>query len=216
MAVLFDATATVSGSNVTSLTTPSFTIGSDSNRAAILGLNQSTNGGVSFSGSCGGVSATLISGTDTTSSRNPRAQQWQVIAPASGTQTASMSWTNVQSGRLGVVTASGVDQTTPANNGTSATSASGTTRSLSITSTSGDLTVDAAGGDGGALSAPTQTQRWSGSTGAGSTGPGTGTTTHSWTCPDASSAQAGANFKQTPPIGGAFSEVTYISRMRQW
>jgi hypothetical protein len=194
--VAFDATATISGSGVTSLTTGSFTIGSGANRAAIIGLSHSGNGGSSFSGSCGGVSAALITGTDSGINVACRSQMWRVIAPASGSQTASMSWSVNQSGRLGVVTAIGVDQTTPANNGTFATASSGTTRSLSITSVSGDLTLDTAVSSAGALSAPTQTQRWSGSTGAGSTGPGTGTTTHTWTCPDNYSAQSGANFNQ--------------------
>jgi hypothetical protein len=132
-----------------------------------------------------------------------------------------MSWTTSSFAVvLGVMTATGVDQATPVNNGTFA-SGSSTTASVAITSTNGDLTLDTVAAFY-PLSAPTQTSRWndnSGSnmTGAGSTGPGTGTATHTWTLSSSFDwASSGANFKADRIPGGAFSEVTYVSRMRQW
>lgn len=215
MAVAFDNTASTSGSGVTSLTTPSFTI-AGANRAAMLGLSQGGNGSTAFSGNCGNVAASLVSGTDTGAAVTTRSQIWQVIAPDTSTQTASMSWTTAQNAILGVVTATAVDQTTPVNNGTLVTNAGvNTSVSLTITSTSGDLTMDTVASNV-AISAPTQTQEWNlGTAGAGSIGPGTGTTTHAWTLANGIRCSSGANFvlaqASITPTAGALTATGMAS-----
>jgi|SRR6267142_4751361 len=200
MAVLYDNTIVINGVAITSLTTSAFTITSLPNRAGVLGLSVS-NGNISgLNGNIGGVSPTPITNADS-GGAGQRAIMQQVKNPPSGGQTASMSWTTSSDASLGVVTASGVDQTTPLINGNFANGTSATT-SVTITSNNGDLTVDTVEvAQQATLTAPTQTQRWnviSGSTnqtGAGSTGPGTGTTTHQWTNLNATWASVGANFK---------------------
>lgn len=204
MAVAFDNTASATVVGGITITTAPFTVTSAANRAALLAL--STNNGNNITGitaSLGGVTGIAVPGADSGATAQ-RALMFRVTAPPSGSQTATISWTGNADGTLGVVTASGVDQSTPVNNGTSATGSSATT-AVTITSNAGDLTIDAAEvAQGAALTAPTQTQRWNVSssgnqTGAGSTGPGTGTATHQWTNLGATWAAAGANFKAAPP-----------------
>jgi hypothetical protein len=148
------------------------------------------------------VTGSLIAGTDSTTARTPRSQQFQVTAPPSGSQTGTMSWTGATDCVLGATTTSGVDQTTPFNNGTFA-SGTATPSSVAITSTNGDLTHDTMSDDSGsAPTSPTQTSLWArgvvgGVSGAGSRGPGTGTTTHQWTMSGQTAWTAsGANWNQ--------------------
>lgn len=207
--VAYDNSVSVLGTNVTTLTTASFTIGSGSNRAAIAGLSTrsaSVNPGTVTTTTVGGVSGTVISGTVLEDANFASTQLWSVINPASGSQTASMTWTNsVQGATLGVVTASGVDQTTPANNGTK-TSGLFADPSLSVTSTSGDLTISNLAVRGTEVYTANQTIRWSQESGrlSGQTGDGTGSTTFTWTSNNQLGiwAQSAANFKQA--VAGAF------------
>src|SRR5258707_1344395 len=124
MAVAFDNTASISGTAVTTLTTPSFTITSNANRAALLGVSLSTRSNSQvFSGSVGGVSAVNVAGTYLigNSGDNGQVNMLAVTAPPAGSQTATASWVGFAADAvLGIVTASGVDQTTPVNNGTAA------------------------------------------------------------------------------------------------
>jgi hypothetical protein len=183
--VVYDNSNHVEGGAVTTLTTSSFTITSSASRAALLGLIAFSAGSSSgFTSTCGTVSGALVTSTDVTSGAGLRTLIHRVIAPASGSQTGSMSWTTAVGGcSLGVMTASAVDQSTPTNNGNTANS-SGTTATITITTAVGDLTF-AIGNPTSALSAPTQTQVWldTGTTGGGgSRGPGSGTSNiHSWT-----------------------------------
>jgi len=205
MAVLFDATAQVGGVAVTTLTTAAFTI-SGSNRAAMIGMSWDNGGGVTgISTTCGGVTGAAIANTDITNF--VRTAMFQVIAPATGSQTANCAWTNARDAVLGVVTATGVGQTTPFNNGATESAASGTP-SLAITSTNGDLTIDTLD-EQDTPSGPNQTERWNtvrgGAGGAGSTGPGTGTATHSWASTAASYSHSGANFVQAAAADTLFA-----------
>jgi len=97
---------------------------------------------------------------------------------------------------IAFATASGVDQSTPFNNG-AFTFGSGAP-SLSITSASGDLTFDTVGQNSFVgFSSPTQTEKWRDSGyGGGSMGPGTGTTVHAWADPGVVWVQSGCNFVQ--------------------
>jgi len=199
MAVAFDATVSVRGFGVTSLTTASFTI-AGSDRAAQLQLSGDIVGSSGFSGSVGGASGAAISNADATDQNTSlRVLCFGVTAPAAGSQTGTMSWTGSAADvTLGVITATGVDQTTSLNNGNNANSGFGGPTSLQITSTSGDLTCTASSSTSGSATT-NQTSRWASGSGAGDTGPGTGTTTHSWSTGNWIAA-AGANFK--PAAGG--------------
>lgn len=196
MAVAFDNVATASGGATTvTLTTPAFTI-SGANRAACVALHWDNGAAVTgITAACGGVSGSAVASTDGTN--YVRTAMFAVIAPATGSQTATASWTTGRESVLSVVTATGVHQTTPMNNGTWQGSIG--IPSFAITSTSGDLTLDALV-EQDVPSGPNQTERYnvlvSNIDGAGSTGPGTGTTTHSWATSGASWSHSGANFVQ--------------------
>ena len=203
MAVAFDVASSASGLSVTSLTTPSFTVGALSNRAAMLCLCERLNTSSAYSGSLGGVAAVVTTGSDSGVSFSRRTQIWELKNPPSGSQTATMSWTGAENAELGVIVASGVDQADILNNATFTGLEAAGNPSLSITSTSGDLTIDCVRlGGASVLSAPTQTQQWfiPDITG-GSTGPGTGTTVHAWTATSNTMwVQSGANFRQAADI----------------
>lgn len=212
MAVIFDNTASAIVVAGTSVTTAAFAVTASPNRAALLAL--STNNGNNISGitaSLGGVGGVAVPGADSGATAQ-RALMFSITAPPSGMQTATISWTGNAEATLGVVTASGIDQNTPVTNGTSATG-SGATTAVTITSNAGDLTVDAVEvAQGSPLTAPTQTSRWNVSssgnqTGAGSTGPGTGTATHQWTNLGATWAAVGANFKA---LASQLGRQTYV------
>lgn len=202
--VSFDNVTSIVISSVQTITTSAFIITSASNRAGLLGLSAQSNGASAHSGSIGGVAGALITGTDSGAAAASRTLMFGVTAPPSGSQTATMSWTTNTQGTLGVVTASGVDQVTPFNNGTFATTP-GTPLEVTITSAVGDMTCDTAAVNTAVLSAPTQTQRWnltSTSFGCGSTGGGTGTALHSWSeNAGETNAISGANFVRfIPPV----------------
>src|SRR5436190_2364338 len=166
-------------------------------------VTMSANNATNIAASLGGVSGTLIPGTDSGTTATIRTLIFCVINPPSGSQTATVSWTTSMYADVGVITVSGADQTTPCTNGTFAAtnSAPTPTTSVTITSNPGDLTasvgytIDAAW----STQSTNQTLKWgidSGATG-GDIGPGTGATTHIWTDQFAgeSHAVAGANFK---------------------
>src|SRR5260370_20445115 len=94
------------------------------------------------SASLGGVNGTLIPGTDSGTTATIRTLIFQVINPPSGSQTATVSWTNSMNADVGVITVSGADQTTPGTNGTFvASNSSPAITSVTITSKPGDLTT---------------------------------------------------------------------------
>jgi len=198
------------GFGVTTLTTGAFTIGSGTNRAAQVHLTMGGNAATAITASLGGTSGSLVAGTDSGSTTTTdRTMIFSVIAPPSGSKTATASWTTAETADLGVITAAGVDQTTPCNNGTfSAGASSGSTSvALAVTSTSGDLAAACASVYQDALSSLSQTVKWgidSTST-AGAIGPGTGSTTFTSVRPFTSDgfAMSGANFKQAAAVGGA-------------
>lgn len=200
-AVFDNAAAAASAAAVTTITTPSFTI-AGTDRAACIGLGWDDGTAVTgVSASCGGVSGSEVTGTSVVNYM--RGVLYSVIAPATGAQTATASWTTARLAGIGVVTATGVDQTTPMNNGTSAFGTGVPSRT--ITSTSGDLTTDCVA-EQDIPSVPTQTERYNQVSGigiAGSTGPGTGTTTHAWATSPAEWAHMGANFVQVAAGGPA-------------
>src|ERR1019366_10584921 len=103
---------------VTSVTTPVFTIGAGSNRAAMIMVVMTANTATNITASLGGVPASLIPGTDSGTTASGRTVIFQVINPPSGSQSATVSWTGSMTVDVGVITVSGADQTNPTNNGT--------------------------------------------------------------------------------------------------
>lgn len=213
MAAVYDSSGSAAANNVTSLTTAAFTIGAGANKAVMGDYTGDTNT-IGITASLGTDAAmTIISGSDggATSATVCLGR----ITALSGSQTAAFSWTNAQvSVAIAAKVATGVHQTTPFNNGNFTSATAGTTLALAITSTSGDLTATAAAASSGA-GAPgpltsDRTRRWNRETTplsifygfAGDTGPGTGTTTHTWTALNTSLyGVSGANFVQA--AGGA-------------
>jgi hypothetical protein len=138
MAVAFDNAQTVIGTAVTSLTTAAFTIGSGNNRAAVLGLCTSHLIS-SPSYSVGGVSGTLV--TTKTDGGIMEVAVGVVVAPPSGSQTATASWTTSTDASLGVATFTGVDQTTTYNGVVTGSGSNNNTPTITVSSNSGDLAV---------------------------------------------------------------------------
>jgi len=171
---------------VTRVTTPAIIIGSGANRAAMIMVAMSANNATGITASLGGVSGTVIPGTDSGTTATIRTLIFQVINPPSGAQTATVSWTTSMNADVGVITVSGADQTIPCTSGTFAASNStpAPTTSVTIASNSVDLTASV-GFTGGTWVAPftSQTLKWGidSSAAGGDIGPGTGATTHTWT-----------------------------------
>jgi hypothetical protein len=200
MAAVYDNSADIEDFGVTTLTTPSFTI-SGANRAACLGVHGLANISA-ISGSCGGVSGTLVTNTNRFFN-SMEVQLIQVIAPATGSQTATASWTTSTSASLSVITATGVDQTTPLTQGATAEAGFATSINQPVTSASGDLTTTICGtGAADELQTTNKTQRTT-AFHCSDTGDGTGTQTHTWTPSGAMDLiTAGANFLQVAAGGG--------------
>jgi len=166
-------------------------------------VTMSGNNATGITASLGGVSGTLIPGTDSGTTALIRTLIFQVINPPSGSQTATVSWTNIQAYvDVGVITVSGADQTTPCTNGTFAanSSAPAATTSVPITSNPGDLTASVGFTANRWIPPSTnQTLKWgiNESSVGGDIGPGIGTTTHTWTGQfvNETHAVSGANFK---------------------
>jgi hypothetical protein len=192
----------------TSITTPPFVIGSAANGAAMIFVTMSASNATGITATLGGVSGTLIAGTDTAtmsssgtdvSAISSRTMIFCVANPPPGSQTATVSWTTSMDADVGVITVSGANQTIPCNNGTFVAEVpNGLTSSVTIASNYGDLTASSAATGGNWSASPTnQTVRWiDGFSIGGDTGPGTGTTTHTWTdqWPGEPHTVSGANF----------------------
>lgn len=202
--VTFDNVTSIVISSVQTVTTSAFVITSSANRAGALCLSQQSNGASNYSGSIGGVSGALVSGSDSGTAAGSRTLIFGVTAPPSGSQTATMSWTTNTQGTLGVATAFGVDQVASFNNGTFATAA-GSPITVLVTSVVDDMTIAVAAVNTAVLTVPQQTERWNltaSSFGCGSTA-GTGTVTHGWNSnAGETNAISGANFVQQLAAAG--------------
>src|SRR5204862_3845872 len=73
----------------TTVTTPSFVIGSGANRAAMIMVIMTENVATGITATLGGVSGTLIPGTDTGTPATVRTLIFRVANPPSGAQTAT-------------------------------------------------------------------------------------------------------------------------------
>jgi len=165
-------------------------------------VSMSENNATGITAGLGGVVGTLIPGTDSGTTATIRTLIFQVINPPSGSQAATVSWTNSMNANVGVITVSGADQTTPCTGGTFAAInlAPDPTMSVTVVGNAGDLTASL-GYTTNQWVAPftNQTLTWglSASAAGGDRGPGTGSTTHTWQdqfCCTTRSV-SGANFK---------------------
>jgi hypothetical protein len=178
-AVAYDNTVTVHGSSVTTLTTAGFVI-AGTNRAAVVGIYSSA-AITSITTSVGGVSGALVTGTAFAVS-GMGTVLYGVIAPPTGSQTATANWTGSVIAALGVETAQGVNQATPLTNGTGATQAFGLTVSKAVTSAAGDLTATQVGTGSPVTTATSNQTKKTSDYGSMDVGPGTaGPITHTWT-----------------------------------
>ena len=198
MSVAYDNNIHVRGFSVVTLTTPSFTIdaGSVGNRGALLCL-YSPSGPSAITGSVGGVNAVALASA--TVDDVIMLYVMYVNAPPQGSQTATMSWTGSSAdAQVAVVTATGVDQSTAANNGNNTDGGyTGSAVSCAITSSNGDLTITFHVESDGVAASTNRTLITDFDIGFSvDRGPGTGTITHTWTPVGGSyNIIAGGNFK---------------------
>jgi hypothetical protein len=212
MAVAYDISATIDDFSVTTKTTGTFTIAATADRVAIVGLAFLADPGAITAVTCSGVSGTLISGTSIDNTAGFWLRLYQVIAPPSGAgKTASATWTNACNVSVGVLVFNGANQTTPANGGVTASGASPLSRI--VTSISGDMTCSLNANDLAAIDQTTnQTLRLS-DFGCMDTGPGSGTTTHTWTKAAAQEVTSGANVVAAPAAYTANRPFAATQRM---
>lgn len=203
--VAFNAASVMKSGTSTTGTSAAFTINAGNNRACVVGLTMSANNATGISCSCGGQTASLVTGTDTGTAETTRTMLFAAANPATGSQTASCSWTTSMGFAFGAIVANNVDQSTPMNNGTFATqhNPSPAALSLSVTSTNGDLTTTTAKAGSAWVGAGTNQasgEVWGDTTRGADYGPGTGTTTHTWTVAfiNQTILASGANFKKAP------------------
>jgi hypothetical protein len=203
----------------------SITLGSTSStRAVMFYVNTVEATTASTTVKIGSQSASIVSSTSASGGYG-NLSIWCIATSLTGSQTVTLAWTGNSNGEAGAISATGVDQTTPCNNGTETTGNGSLSRT--ITSTSGDLTSSVfLSSDASGTTTTNQTAKIN-LTDSGATielwadiGPGTGTTTHTWTPTSGhSAAMAGANFHQastsvnTPTI--SLAAGTYTANLAQ-
>jgi uncharacterized membrane protein len=185
-----------------SITTPPIIISGGANRAAMIMVSMVANNATGITATLGGVTGTLIPGTDTGNATSGRTMIFCVTNPPPGSQSATVSWTTSMGADVGVIAVTGANQSTSCTNGTFAATNSSPSRTTSVTITSspGDLTATLAFTQNVWVTPFTnQTLKFGPDSSAvgGDIGPGTGTTTHSWTDQFSGEwhAVSGANFK---------------------
>ena len=199
MAVAYDNSVTVDTFGDTTLTSGTFTVSSSANRA-IAGCLSTFALTTLHSMTLAGQTGTAISGaTLIWNAAGSRMLMFGAAAPNTGSQTVSASWVTSTSASLGGITATGVDQTTPFNNGTSTEGAS--PASLAVTSAAGDLTFTLASNNTSSTThTSNQTVRLT-DFGIVDTGPGTANPTHTWTEDSTIIGIVGANFQAVAAAG---------------
>jgi hypothetical protein len=203
--VAYEAEGAVGVANATSA---SFTItlgGASSSRGVQIQMAFRVNTVSGLTATVGGQAASLIPGTDSTNAYLLRSMIYGLKTTLTGAQTVAVAWTTSSNASIGAISATGVCQATPFNGGTFTGGTSASPISLTVISNSGDLTSTVLGHTPYNVAPTTnRTQKWSannssGATirGAGDVGPGTGTTTHSWTYASFThTVMSGANFVQ--------------------
>ena len=161
-AAAFDATAHGSTSAAgTSITSFNITLGSLTDGMVKVDLGFSSNAVSAVSVTVGGSSATLVSGTDSTTSSAYRGMTYCIpVGTTSGAKAVVVSWTGTSSGAATASSWQHVNQSTPCSHGTFAFCASACTgtSAVTITSATNDAASDGLTAESGATpTAPTQT-----------------------------------------------------------
>lgn len=184
MAVSFDAASSSSGSGVTSLSWSHTCTGAD--RGLIVGVGNYPLRAIAVTYS---AVATTSEGARSDPNADPgEVEQFSLIAPATGANTVSVTWTGSAATDIvgGAVSVTGADQTDLARPQVTAAN-TGVTPSVAVTSAVDEFVVDVVENFGQTLTVGAgQTQRWNLApsafiTSAGSTEPGAASVTMSWT-----------------------------------
>jgi len=152
-----NAQVTGSGAGVTFLTISNYVVPAGSNRLMIVGIsiNTTANSPTSVTSVTYGLqSLTKIAGAST-ELNSMRVEMWQLIGPAVGT--ANITVTGTKSGGngnklgvvAGVITFTGVNQTSPIRSSGVATGSSGTASTPALSSSGADLVLDTLAVGGG-------------------------------------------------------------------
>ena len=215
-AVEVDAVSSNSTAGI-SITIPHTTSGT--NRLMLVGVSFNNNGLETVTG----VTYNSVALTFVGTIRNvddARVEIWRLIAPDTGTHDVVVTFSAdlLQEGFAGVVTFTGVHQTTPLGTFASA-AADGITATVNVSSATGELVFDvlAAEYSTSATVGAGQTQRWNiiltGSIGAGSTEPGAATVTMSWTLTAAGDHWAIGGVPIKPAAALALSNWSYRKKI---
>lgn len=218
--VAFDASAGA-GASVDSTVTTNLTVGTLTNGAMIFGISCTspfapTVSSITWNGASTGVTAITATAANT---GNFYTWQYRLVAPTSGTHAAVLTMSNLCATLvLGVATFSGVDQTTPATGGATATG-SGTSQSIpAVTCTTGDMVQDTVVTEFMATVVAGQTQEWNQSPndfGSGSRKAGAASVSMGWTTgPPSTWAMSASCIKQAaaPAAGGTRMTLTGVGR----
>lgn len=168
--------ATVFGG--TSITSSVFTVAAGATDVVAFVIGSASASSSDVVTACRQTAAPVSGATGVIGTQTIRA--WTARTPsASSSQTVTWTWTTAQNANLGALTFLG---SAGVNNGNAVANAFSTQRNLTITSTAGDLTVTALNTDGDTTTEFTNFTKRVDITNFGhaDTGPGTGTSTHSW------------------------------------
>lgn len=192
MAVAPDAAS--SGVALAGVTSASWShTASGSDRGVVVGIGAGSGGTPTVTSiTYGGAGMTLVPSGTLHDANGQDVWLYRLIAPATGSQTVSVTFSIAVYGACGSVSVTGADQTTMTGTAVTGTAASGTTSpALVVASAVGDLVIDTIKKWNGNASSPGvgagQTQRWVGSDGsfneygACSTEPGAASVTMTWT-----------------------------------
>ena len=158
----------------------------------------------------GGVPMNLITGTNSSSWSQRTTQMYGLVTALTGPQTITAAWTNGSPATYTALAFTGVNATTPFNNGATTGHNSSTAPSIAITSVVNDLTTSvvyfAAASTDPSSSQVLEVGQITGAGGGGKCdiGPGTGTSTHTWTATVGNfttTAMSGCNVVQAPIVG---------------
>ncbi len=219
MALAIDAVSTGTGGGAGPFTWSHTCSGSD--RVLIVGVSHNDSGDTVTGMTYNGVSMTPVP-SGATSNGQYFVTQYSLIAPATGTNTVSVSMSgNVFDFGAAAISLTGADQTAPLGTAATATGSS-TTPSVNVSSAGAEIVVDTlAIVHSGTLSVGAgQTQRWNTTTSnafikyAGSTESGSGTTTMSWT--NSTSQDWAIVAVPVKPVAAAGTSVTvFMHHLRQ-
>jgi len=220
MAVTFDAAST-NGSGyrgASPLTWAHTCTGSD--RGLIVGISW-WNGGDPTNVAVTYNSVSMTQEADISASDAARVRIFSLIAPATGSNTISVSWAGSNTDPMvgGAVSVTGADQTDLIQRAASTNSGTSTTASVTVTSATGEFVVDTMT----APDTPTEngdgTQRWNvngtGLFGAGASAPGAASVNMSWSLAS-SVAWAIAAVSIAPSAAGTVIPIFMNSYRQRW